>query len=84
MVIDEDGNERKVSENEDGTYSFRMPNSNVTVKTEFVKIGTVVNTAPTVEAEKENPSTGTSDFVGAAAALAVCSAVGMAALSFKK
>ena len=84
MVIDEDGNERKVSENEDGTFSFRMPNSNVTVKTEFVKIGTVVNTAPTVEAEKENPSTGASNFVGTTVALAVCSAVGMAALSFKK
>ena len=81
LVIDEDGNERKVTENEDGIFSFRMPEGGVTVEAEFVKIG-AVETAPSTE--KENPSTGAADFVGAAAALAVVSVMGMAALSLKK
>ena len=81
LVIDEDGNERKVTENEDGTFSFRMPEGGVTVEAEFVKIGAAA-TAPSTE--KENPSTGAADFVGAAAALAVVSVMGMAALSIKR
>ena len=80
-VIDEDGNERKVTENEDGTFSFRMPEGGVTIEAEFAKIGASTSTPST---EKENPSTGASDFVGAAAALAVVSVMGMAALSIKR
>ena len=80
-VIDEDGNERKLTENENGTFSFRMPEGGVTIEAEFAKIGASVSAPST---EKENPSTGASDFVGAAAALAVVSVMGMAALSLKK
>ena len=80
-VIDEDGNERKVTENEDGTFSFRMPEGGVTIEAEFAKIGASTSAPST---EKENPSTGASDFVGAAAALAVVSVMGMAALSIKR
>ena len=80
-VIDEDGNERKLTENENGTFSFRMPEGGVTIEAEFAKIGASTSAPST---EKENPSTGASDFVGAAAALAVVSVMGMAALSLKK
>ena len=80
-VMDEEGNERKLTENEDGTFSFRMPEGGVTIEAEFAKIG-AVETAPSTE--KENPSTGASDFVGAAAALAMVSVMGMAALSIKR
>ena len=58
-----------------------MPEGGVTVEAEFVKIGAAA-TAPSTE--KENPSTGAADFVGAAAALAVVSVMGMAALSIKR
>lgn len=43
-----------------------------------------VETAPVVSTEKSNPDTGADDFVGMAMALAVCSVMGMAALSIKK
>ncbi|MBP1581677.1 MAG: hypothetical protein J6A26_04690 [Oscillospiraceae bacterium] len=80
-VMDEEGNERKLTENEDGTFSFRMPEGGVTIEAEFAKIGASTSAPST---EKENPSTGASDFVGAAAALAMVSALGMAALSIKR
>ena len=80
VVTDKKGNELKVTDNGDGTYSFRQSDKRVTVTVNFVAEGAV----STPSTDKANPSTGANDFVGAAVALAVVSAMGVAVLNKRK
>ena len=56
-VKDANGNEIAVTDNGDGTYTFVMPDSKVSIAAEFVKEGTETpNTTPTPGAEENCPS----------------------------